>query len=193
MHLVLMRHGEPVRDAADALDPALSGRGADQVSAAVPYVLAAGIEVIYSSPQMRARQTAEMVAEPLGLPIVFDDALVEFDHGAPYVHYDDAQADVWRHYLAGDLTPWGTTAAQFHDRVSLVMNRIATEQAGRRVLVVCHGGVINVWTCQLFGVPDRLRVMEPGYASLHRYEREDDVWSVRSLNEVAPVRVSTLK
>ncbi|MFI7195180.1 histidine phosphatase family protein [Nocardia nova] len=193
MHLVLMRHGEPVRDGGDPLDPELSATGVAQASAVLRYAVGEAFDVVYSSPQMRARQTASIVADRLGLPVVVDDGLVEFDHGAPYVHYDNAEADVWRHYLAGDLTPWGLTAADFHARISGVVNRMAREYAGRRVLAVCHGGVINAWTCQVFGVPHRIRVMEPGYASLHRFEHAVAGWRVRSLNEVPWAQPSTRK
>jgi broad specificity phosphatase PhoE len=184
MHLVLMRHGEPVRDGGDPLDPGLSSAGVAQVRAAVPYVQRESFDAVYSSPQLRARQTADIVANRLGLPVVLDEELVEFDHGAPYVHYDNAEADIWRSYLAGDLSPWGLTGAEFHTRIRSVVNRIARDHADRRVLAVCHGGVINAWTCQVFEVPVRMRVMEPGYASMHRYEHAVTGWRVRSLNEV---------
>lgn len=184
MHLVLMRHGEPVRDGGDPRDPGLSSVGVAQTSAMLPYLAREAFDVVYSSPQLRARETAGVVADRLGLPVVLDDGLVEFDHGAPYVHYDNGEADVWSHYFAGDLSPWGLTSAEFHARVSDVVSRMAEGRTDRRVLAVCHGGVINAWTCQVFGVPERIRVMEPGYASLHRYELASGGWRVLSLNEV---------
>lgn len=193
MHLVLMRHGEPVRDGGDPRDPELSSVGVTQVAAASPHLVGEAFDVVYSSPQLRARQTADIVAGRLGLPVIVDGGLVEFDHGAPYVHYDNAEADVWQYYLAGDLTPWGITGAEFHARISSVMNRMARDHADRRVLAICHGGVVNAWTCQVFGVPERIRVMEPAYASLHRYEHTCAGWHVRCLNEVPWTQLSTSK
>lgn len=184
-----MRHGEPVRGGDDPLDPELSAMGRAQTRAAVPYVQSAGFVAVYSSPQRRARETARVVAEALGRPVVFDDGLVEFDHGAPYVHYDGGEASVWRNYLAGDLSPWGLSRETFHARIAETMRRLVDRHRGQRVLAVSHGGVINAWTCQVFGMLDRLRVIEPAYASFHRYVCDGgDRWRVVSLNEVPACR-----
>ncbi|MBD0859799.1 histidine phosphatase family protein [Gordonia sp. zg691] len=187
MHLTLMRHGLPVRGDANVMDPGLDSMGSAQVRAVLPFLAAYGVDVLYSSPQLRARQSAVAVAVELAMPMIIDDGLVEFDHGAPYVHYDDASAAIWRSYFAGDLSPWGLTAAEFHARIARTIDAIADRHPGERVLAVCHGGVINAWACQVLGVPDRIRVMEPGYASVHRFERVGDEWSVVGLNEVVPV------
>ncbi|MFZ2176755.1 MAG: histidine phosphatase family protein [Rhodococcus sp. (in: high G+C Gram-positive bacteria)] len=190
--LVLMRHGEPQRNDANSRDPGLSDVGWAQVRGTLPYLMGGGpLTAIYSSPQMRARQSARVAADAFGLALAFDDGLVEFDHGAPYVHYDDGAAPVWRSYFAGDLSPWGLTLAEFHARIQGAMNRIADRHEGGRVLAVCHGGVVNAWTCQILGVPDRIRVMEPGYASLHRYRRVEGRWRIVSLNEIAPASLDT--
>lgn len=191
MHLILMRHGEPARDSGSPIDPELSPRGREQVRRALPQLAEAGIEHIYSSTQLRARQTAGIVAEALGLPVALDEGLVEFDHGSPYVHYD-AASPVWRSYFAGDLSPWGLTAAAFHDRIEIVGARLVDRHPDARVLAVCHGGVINAWTCQVLGVRDRLRLLEPAYASLHRYAHDAAGWWTIALNET-PGYISTNK
>ncbi|MDO3402733.1 histidine phosphatase family protein [Mycolicibacterium neoaurum] len=192
MHLILMRHGEPVRSGPDALDPELSPTGLTQAAAAVPYLRLCDVAALYSSPQRRAAQTASVVADVLGRPVEVDQDLVEFDHGAPYVHYDDGSAPVWRSYLAGDLSPWGLTAAGFQARVTGVMDRLArTHPAEATVLAVCHGGVINAWTCQVLGARERLFMFEPGYCALNRYECDGGSWKVVSLNECPPAETSS--
>lgn len=182
MHLTLMRHGEPARASDNPVDPELSVRGVEQARRAARYLGNEPIDHIYSSPQRRARETAAVVAEALGLPVIVDEGLAEFDYGSTYVHYD-ATSPVWRSYFAGDLTPWGLTADSFHDRIGVVCDKFVGQHRGRGVLAVCHGGVINAWTCQVLGVRDRLRLMEPAYASLHRYAHVDGVWRVVALNE----------
>ena len=193
MHLTLMRHGEPVRvGGADRCDPELSDAGWKQAHSVVRYLPASDVDAVYSSPQLRARQTAQPISSALDAPIVLDDGLVEFDHGAPYVHYDDGAAPMWRSYLAGDLSPWGLTAETFHMRIAAAMQRLADRHAEGRVLAVCHGGVINAWTCQVLGARERIQIIEPDYASLHRYRYAAGRWHVLSLNEV-PAPSSTYK
>ncbi len=183
--LTLMRHGLPEYNAADRRDPGLAAEGVDQVRAVIPYARARGYDAIYTSPQLRAVQSAAVVAEALGLPVAVDEGLVEFDHGTDYVHYDNLDAEIWQRYRAGDLSPWGLTSKKFHGRIAGAMQRLAAAHPGGRVLAVCHGGVVNAWTCQVLGVPDRLRVFEPGYASWHHFEFTAGGWSLLGLNEVA--------
>jgi broad specificity phosphatase PhoE len=196
VQLILMRHGEPERNPTDPRDPGLCERGWDHARAAIEPLRDRGVEAVYSSPQKRARQTATIVAQSLLLPIAEDSGLVEFDHGGDYVHYDDPSHPVWQSYFAGDLSPWGLTTESFHARIRATMQRIAQRHAGAGgpVLAVCHGGVINAWTCQVLGVADRIRVLEPGYGSLHRYTVECGRWRVLSLNETpASMSLSTGK
>lgn len=180
-----MRHGEPERDARDPRDPGLSERGWSHARAAIPALRYRGVEAVYCSPQKRARQTAHIIAQALFLPIAEDSGLVEFDHGGDYVHFDNPKHPVWQSYFAGDLSPWGLTKETFHSRVRDSVQRIAHrhESADGPVLAVCHGGVINAWTCQVLGVADRIRVFEPAYGSLHRYAVDSGCWRVVSLNE----------
>jgi probable phosphoglycerate mutase len=184
VNLMLMRHGEPARGSADPRDPELSCSGVEQVRRMLPHLIDASIDHVYSSPQVRARETAGIVAEAIHAQVHLDDGLLEFDHGSTYVHYD-ASSPVWKSYFAGDLSPWGLTADEFHARVAAVVERLFTRHSGQRVLAVCHGGVINAWTCQVLGVRERIRVIEPAYASLHRYAPSADEWRVVSLNETA--------
>jgi broad specificity phosphatase PhoE len=183
--LTLMRHGLPIRDDSDRTDPGLSPEGFEQARATVPYVRARGFDTVYASPQLRATQTAAVVAAALGLPVAVDQGLAEFDHGSDYVHYDNPDDDRWQRYRAGDLSPWGLTREQFCGRIVATMERLSVSHPGRRVLAVCHGGVVNAWTCQVLGVPERLRMFEPGYVSMHHFARSGASWNLLGLNEVA--------
>jgi broad specificity phosphatase PhoE len=178
-----MRHGEPQRNGVDPRDPALSETGRDQAAEAARHIRPAAYRAVYSSPQLRALQTAHIVAAGSESRVLVDPGLVEFDFGADYVHYDNAASPVWKKYFAGDLSPWGLTAEAFHARIAATFNRLADRHRDQEVLAVCHGGVINAWTCQVLGVPQRIRVMEPAYASIHRFACEGSRWRLISLNE----------
>ena len=76
----------------------------------------------------------------------------------------------------------------FQGVVVEAIERIVEAHPGQRVAVVCHGGVINVYTGHVLGIDDPLFFL-PGYTSISRVmvagsgER-----SIRSLNEIAHVR-----
>lgn len=182
MLLTMMRHGLPIRGGMDPADPALAPEGVRQAKAMARALRAEKFVAIYASPQARATQTAEIVSAELRIPVLEEPGIVEFDHGAPYVHFEHGDP-VWDRYLAGDLSEWGTTLGAFRDRIGNALNRIVSQHSSDQVLAVCHGGVINSWACSALGVPDRVRVLNPGYASVHRFEFERGDWRVVSLNE----------
>ena len=62
---------------------------------------------------------------------------------------------------------------------------IIERHPGERVAVVCHGGVINIWTAHVLGMPMRL-FFQPDYASIHRYvAARSGERSIDALNERA--------
>ncbi len=144
----LLRHGQtehtPERRFSGRNDLPLSRTGraeAEAAAARVPYL---GIEVIVASPLRRTRQTAEIVAAPLGLPVEFDDDLVELDFGdLEGLTLDEAKA---KHPLAvrrfgTDVTvaaPGGESVMDVSTRVARARRRLLAEHAGRSVLVVTH-------------------------------------------------------
>jgi len=103
---------------------------------------------IVSSPQLRARQTAQPLADALNLAIEVDERLAEYDYGlAEYIPAEQMHAED-PHKLArlvsGHL-PDGVDADAFKERVNAAAEQlITTAERGDRIAVVSHGGVINV-------------------------------------------------
>ncbi|MDP9461236.1 MAG: histidine phosphatase family protein, partial [Actinomycetota bacterium] len=144
----LLRHGQtehtPERRFSGRNDLPLSRTGRSEAEAAAVRVAELGIEVIVASPLRRTRQTAEIVAAPLGLPVEFDDDLVELDFGdLEGLTLDEAKA---KHPLAvrrfgTDVTvaaPGGESVMDVSTRVARARRRLLAEHAGRSVLVVTH-------------------------------------------------------
>ncbi|MCR5980566.1 histidine phosphatase family protein [Gordonia jinghuaiqii] len=182
MILSLVRHGEPVRAASgDAgIDPPLSAAGADHARGVGKLITADGYSAVYSSPLRRARETAQIAAGP-DVPVGEREGLSEFDRGSAYLHYEDG-AEIWKRYLAGDLTPWGTTLDDFRTRVLDTIESLRADHDGENVVAVCHGGVINVFTAWILGVSS-VRIFAPEYGSVHRFwHRPGEGWSIRELN-----------
>lgn len=80
--LLWMRHGESTWNVAGleqghTAHPPLTERGRRQVLAAAEELAAADVTAVVCSPLVRARQSADLVAARLGLPVLEDARLVE--------------------------------------------------------------------------------------------------------------------
>ena len=89
MKLLLVRHGESTWNVEGRyqgrMDPPLSVRGEQQADALAAYAAAHAAsrpKSIVASPLLRARQTADIVAGRLELPVQVDDRIIEVSHGA---------------------------------------------------------------------------------------------------------------
>jgi probable phosphoglycerate mutase len=99
--------------------------------------------LLVSSPFIRARQTAEIIAEVLVLPIGIEDDLRERDYGdyagRPYAtarpDFDPQSYWHWR-------PPGGETLEEVAARVGRPLDRIAVRASDEDVVVVSHGGVM---------------------------------------------------
>src|SRR5262245_59048718 len=95
MDLLLIRHGLPVRidEGEGPADPTLSEEGWRQAKALASWLADDGIEVGVASPLQRAKETAQPLAEHLGVDIAIVDGLAEFDREAPwYIPIEELKA-----------------------------------------------------------------------------------------------------
>ena len=148
--LRLLRHGETAhtiekRFSGTAHDPELSERGRRQAEAAAAYLASAGApEVVVSSPLGRARQTAQIVADKLGLDVEIEDDLRECAFG----DWDGLTFGEVQQRWPDELTAWlaspalappgGESLVAVAARVSAAQDRLLAAHAGRTVLVVAH-------------------------------------------------------
>jgi len=149
--LVLIRHGESEgnRDRLFTHTPEvpLTDAGRAQVRAAAEWVAAARYRpvAIVSSPFLRARQTAAILAERLALAVRVEKDLREQSFGElagqPYAalrdasDYDPARYWLWR-------PPGGETLVEVAARAGAALDRVAAGAPGNDVVVVSHGGVM---------------------------------------------------
>lgn len=117
-------------------------------------------DVLVVSTLPRARQTGGIVAEAFpGVPIVYDDEFQELRCGpeGDGLHVDEYMRRFgwvdFYHQPLRPVDPGGESWASFLLRVSLSLDRVAREHAGKTVVVVCHGGVIDGSFLHFFGMP----------------------------------------
>jgi broad specificity phosphatase PhoE len=196
VELVLVRHALPVR--VDAVpgggtaDPALSDPGREQADRLAAALRHDRIDALYSSPALRARQTAEPLERALGLAVEVDEGLAEFDSGdSSYVPIEQLRAEGdprWHAVVRGDLYSAGVDPAEFRARVVAACTRIAERHPGGRAVLVTHAGACNAFLGDVLG-QQRPLWFAPAYCSLQRVAvARDGRRGVVSLNETGHVR-----
>ncbi len=138
-----LRHGETDWNAQGlsqgSMDIPLNPTGIAQARAAAEQLRHKGIKTIVASPLSRARVTAEIVAEALGLPVLLDPDLKEVNWG---VQEGQPMAEWFADWVAGGPAPkGGETFAELQRRAVAGVNRALLHPSA--VLVVAHGALFR--------------------------------------------------
>jgi probable phosphoglycerate mutase len=204
-HLYLIRHGEAVANVQPIVagmrgDAGLTERGVAQAERLRDRLAQTGeikADVLIASTLPRARQTAEIIQPAIGLPIIFDEEVQELRPGEAD-GLDNTTA--WAKYGVPDfdaeplrpLAPGGESWGDFTLRVSRALTRITNEHAGKTIVVVCHGGVIDCSFIHFFQMPGL--VLPPTdfhtrNTSITHWERvgrrSRSLWRLNTYNDIA--------
>ena len=152
--ILLARHGQtdfnapPVR-IQGSLDPPLNATAIAQAHELAELVAGEGLRALYASDMLRARQTAEIVGERVGLDPLVDARVRECDWGSWEGRLVDEIAreepEQWQAWLAAGESfrfPDGESLAEHKARTSAALEDIARGELP--ALVICHGGTIRV-------------------------------------------------
>ena len=138
-----LRHGETDWNARGIsqgnVDIPLNPTGVAQARSAATMLRNRGIATIVSSPLSRAKVTADIVSDTLGIPVQVDPDLREVAFG---VQEGQGMSDWFASWLQGTFTPEGaeTFATLRHRAVGALNRAIALPPA---VLVVAHGALFR--------------------------------------------------
>jgi 2,3-bisphosphoglycerate-dependent phosphoglycerate mutase len=197
VELILVRHALPVRreNSVGPADPELSDEGIAQALLFAQYMESEHIDALYSSPLQRAQQTAAPLAQLKKMSPIVVDGVAEFDqHSNEYIPVEELKAandPRWTEMINGTWTS-PDEAQEFTERVIEALEGIINDNRGGRVVVTCHGGVINEFLAHVLGLENR-QFFYPNYTSIHRIAASSSGHrSVLSINETAHLRNSGL-
>lgn len=202
--LVLIRHGESVATVERFIGGMRSCRGLSETGRRQTVALRDRLirtgeidaDLLVTSTMPRARETAEILAPAFGeIPLIEEAGVAEHDPGpecdglsfdefvARHGHVDWATEP----YLHG--FPGGETVAAFHLRAATALAELLAAHDDHTVVVVCHGGVIDVGLRALLNLPIvGSFVLETVNTSLTELSRHGALWRLVRYNDAAHLR-----
>ncbi|EFQ47505.1 histidine phosphatase family protein [Lactobacillus iners] len=156
--IYLMRHGaDPVDRYGGWSEYGLTEVGRSQVNSAKHKLLGKGITGIYSSDLNRAKETAEIVADVLSLKITYLPQFREVNNGllAGMKKVEAVEKYPGKYFRTLDWAetwPEGESPEQFFRRIKSAWYSFKKKVGSRNVLLVTHGGVINIILCLENGI-----------------------------------------
>jgi broad specificity phosphatase PhoE len=167
--LVLLRHAQQALLStatdrfADAVDPELSALGVRQAELAGRRFAGERVDAVYSSNLRRAERTAAEVGRHHGLQPVIAEDLREVDVFRDLPPDMTLEEALGRALLMGvrermmverrwDVYPLSESSAEFRKRSVNAIEGIAATHEGERVVIACHGGVINAYLAHHLGI-----------------------------------------
>ncbi len=197
-HVTLLRHGESQgnfegRHQGQADFP-LTGRGRQQSMALLERWKseAKQFDLVISSPLARARQTAEIVASGLIVPLVLDALWMERDNGLMAgLSEDEVRDTLPQPPFIHPYLPIGETGEsqwELYLRAGRAVQSLFTRPPGK-YLIVSHGGILNMFFYAILGIAPqpnfhgpRFRLNNSAFATLY-YDPSTHRWYILSVND----------
>lgn len=160
-----MRHGKTDWNAINKLqgrtDVPLNNEGREMARKVRKECEEIGFDVCYSSPLIRAKETAEIALKGLDVPIITDDRLMEMSFGV-YEGSENAGAvegsPIQKFFNTPELfngTENGETFEELFRRTGDFIDKVIKPalDEGKKVLIVGHGAMNCSIVCQIKNIP----------------------------------------
>jgi 2,3-bisphosphoglycerate-dependent phosphoglycerate mutase len=197
-HITLLRHGESLgnfegRHQGQADFP-LTERGREQSIALLDRWKAEAkqFDLVISSPLVRARETAEIIATGLHIPLLLDALWMERDNGLMAgLSEDEVRDTLPQQPFIHPYQPIGETGESQWElflRAGKAVQSLFTRPPGK-YLVVSHGGILNMFFYAILGIAPqpnfhgpRFRLNNSAFATLD-YDPSSHRWYILGVND----------
>ena len=164
----LIRHGatannraKPPRLQGRRTDPGLSDEGHEQAARTAQFLAPpCPIDAVFTSPLLRARQTAEAIATPHGLAAQIVEGLIEVDvgdwEGLSWEKIEQDHPEAYRAFMSDpgvNSYLGGETVGQVQARVIPTIEQLAAANLGRTIAIAAHNVVNRSYLAHLMGTP----------------------------------------
>lgn len=141
------------------IDIPLNKTGISQAKKAAEKLAGGRYTAIYSSTLTRARQTAEIIAKTVNLPVTPEAGLQEIYQG-------EWEGKIFKEILASqpdkvtsvranpytDRPPGGESIGEVGERLKITLDKIVKNHLGEEIIIVSHGMAIGTVLCTVEGI-----------------------------------------
>ena len=167
LRILIARHGETDWNKAGRFlgqsDVGLNRAGWRQAAALARRLAHEDIQAIYTSDLPRAQETARIIHSQFSCELCEDPDLREISYGAweGITDHEIRQQDpqvlaVWEADWERQAPPGGERLAELEQRVRTFLEKIRAGDDERTVLIVAHGGPLQVLICHVLGLSGRM-------------------------------------
>ncbi len=184
MNLLVIRHGESQADILNVIegraDFELTEHGKEQAMALAEWVKKNyKIDKIMASPLKRAKQTAGYLSDATGVPVEYNEDLMEFQNGL-IAGLSREEAD--KKYPKPEFRYLHTKVyemesdLEFRFRAESVLSKIINENdSNSTIAIVAHGGIINMLYRSFLNLPNSSNIyFQTGDTGIHKWYADNE-------------------
>lgn len=170
MSIYITRHGQTnwniERRFQGRTDNKLNENGINQAHEVAEKLANEPLDLIICSPLIRAIQTAEIINKKRGMPILFDENLLERDYGELEGCYlkDFDFKNIWNYNNSQTYNSVESIRDLFI-RVHDFLNKLRKIYPNKNILLVAHGGISIAVNCYFNGIPEDGELLKTGLAN----------------------------
>jgi broad specificity phosphatase PhoE len=198
--ILLIRHGETAWNREKIFrgvyDVPLNENGRAQAGHLAEALASRRIDVAYSSPLSRARETARIVLEPHGMAAAVHEGLRDFNYGEWTGLREEQVASKWPEEHARWLAephkarpPGGDTLQEVFDRAFASLEEVARQHAGETLALFAHRVVNKLLILGMLTLgAERFPFIRQDNCCVNEFERTAKGYVLVSLNDTAHIR-----
>lgn len=160
--LILLRHGETNKNLDNALhltddDAQLNETGILQIEKVAQELKDYSPDIVYSSREKRSLESARILAQTLGVPMLELDNMHERNwgefSGQPWSEVEKILNPMGLDERYNYIPPGGESWKTFEERLIHAVTKVTTENPDKVILIVTHGGAIRALMPYLLNKP----------------------------------------
>ena len=156
IELHLVRHGEDEQDKVGGWsDNHLTPKGIEEVKALLP-LIDNSYDLFISSDLVRAKETSAILNTKLNMDIIYDSNYRECNNG---IYKNKLKSELnalgvkrFKEMPMDEAFPGGDSPSMFYARVKKAFIGLLENNRNKKILLVCHGGIITIIMCLLNGI-----------------------------------------
>jgi broad specificity phosphatase PhoE len=195
----LIRHGATENNLANPpilqgrnTDPPLSSEGISQAKKTGAFLADVSFDRVYSSPLLRAKQTAREVARLHGVEVENAPGLIEVDvgrwEGMDWETIESTDPETYRLFMedpTGNPYSGGETIGFVQQRARKHFQELLEENLGKTIAVVAHNVVNRAWLAFLMGIElPRFRVVPQHNCGISLLRYRDGKTKILAINGI---------